>query len=590
MRIRISVPEQFVSPDIVNPVLEAVTRLDEHLIRAGQAPTSRELLKAGATWRPEPPGDEHFDHAGTIATRGHGDCDDWAPVHAATLRATGEDKGAFAKIVPSGPNTFHAIVQRSDGSIDDPSIAAGMKPQRVVGAPAADPDRIQVWAVDPHNGHVYQGQLLPTVGPLAIHCGPGICVRGAHIVGVGDLWEARCDVPIHGSPLVHVRNYWRHRPHHQRRRRCVGEVPYAISCSSHGETPVEALNNAIVGAILLGDAAEMTTSLDRYKLLAVQAAMSGASPGQVRDALVAQMTDDVQRAAAASGTHPKEHTEALLAQLAAETGIDGVTIGDFFSDIGHIASGVVSAVSSVANTVAHAVSSIPWGDIVHDVEAAVSVVPGIGTAVADVLAAAESAYDAAAAALSGNPLKGAIDAAYNFALASVPGAASLRGVLDPIKNTLEDMAFKKEPIESAILNGLLDSVPDSPKFGPLSPKSVAASLAHLIVGHLGLKNTGNTPTPVPKPALVAPPPHPPPPRAMPLHVATRPAPRKPVPAKKPMGVPHAAVHVLTAPKRIIVPAHVMPPVAAPGSPGAPPGASHWHCIPLPGGQWQCQWR
>lgn len=607
MRIKIAVPEAFVSPPVVDAALEAVTRLDEHLIRSGQSPTSHKLIKQGAIWRPEDPGDEHFDHGGTIAQRGWGDCDDWAPLHAATLRASGEDPGAVARVIPSGPSTYHAIVQRSDGSVDDPSIAAGMKPlnHRVSGA------AIEVHALDPHDGRVYSGQLLPAVAPLSGHCGPGFHVRGCTVVGYGQFYEARCDVPMNGSPLMAVvgRRY-----HHRRVRR----VPYGFSVTSFGMSPVGALSDALCGAVVLGDAAEMNTSLDRYKLLAVQAAMSGASPGQVRDALVRQMTQDVQQAAKATGTHPQQHTQALLQQLEAETGhlhhlVSGYVVGDFFSDIGHVASGIVQTVSHVANDVAKAVSSVPWGDIIHGVQAAVSLVPGLGTAVSDVIAAAETAYDMAAAALSGHPLLGAIDAAVNFALGSVPGGGALRIIIDPAIKFFEDVVIKGEPVESAALDGALAAVPDSPKIGPLSPRSIVSTIAHLVINHLGMKNTGQgktppttAPTNAPMPAPVVPVHTGPSPISLALAArgraraaaaparapapAPRPAPRPVMhlalspPGPKRPGIPHAVVHVDQA--HSIAQAQRV----KPGSPGAPPGATHWHCQPLPGGQWQCQWR
>jgi hypothetical protein len=606
MRIKIAVPEAFVSPPVVDAALEAVTRLDEHLIRSGQSPTSHALVKRGAVWRPEDPGDEHFDHGGTIAQRGWGDCDDWAPLHAATLRASGEDTGAVARVIPSGPSTYHAIVQRSDGSIDDPSIAAGMKPlnHRVSGA------AIEVHALDPHDGRVYQGQLLPAVAPLSGHCGPGFHVRGVTVVGYGNFYEARCDVPMGGSPLMTVVGRRSHHRHVQR-------VPYGFSVTAFGASPIGALSDAMCGAIVLGDAAEMNTSLDRYKLLAVQAAMSGASPGQVREALIRTMTADVQAASKATGLHPAQHTQALLAQLAAEGhAVHGVIVGDFFGDIAHAASAVVSSVAHVANDVAHAVSSVPWGDIIHGVQAAVSVVPGLGTAVSNVIAAAETAYESAAALLSGNPLAGALHAAYNFATATVPGAGAIRIILDPVVTTLIDLTEKKEPIESALLDGILKAVPDSPKLGPLSPRTIASSLGHLIVSHLGMKTTHPTPAVAAQvhAALTAPVPpldptahlhllaavpiahavtplqrarqtalhRPPPPHAPPAY--RRPVIHMgPIGPKRP-GVAHAVVHVEQAA------AHAQAQRVRPGSPGAPAGATHWHCQPLPGGQWQCQWR
>jgi hypothetical protein len=110
VRIRIAVPDDHVSPEIIDPVLEAVTRLNQNLIEQGQSPTASELVAKGAIWRPENMGDEHFDNGPTIASRGWGDCDDWAPLKAAELRATGEDPDAVARVIPSGPNTYHAIV------------------------------------------------------------------------------------------------------------------------------------------------------------------------------------------------------------------------------------------------------------------------------------------------------------------------------------------------------------------------------------------------------------------------------------------------------------------------------------------------
>jgi len=579
MRIRIAVPEEHVHPDVVNAALESVTRLDEHMIRSGQTPTSHELITAGAVWRPENMGDEHFDHGGTIAQRGWGDCDDWAPLHAATLRASGEDPGASAIVVPSGPSTYHAVVKRSSGDIDDPSIAAGMKPpSRVSGTEA-----IELCALDPHDGRIYQGSLLPVHGPLSLHSGVNFAVRG-----VGGCFEGRCDVPLTRSPLVHVhgRVRTRRRTHGVS---VVGAVPYALSCTALSHTPEGALSRAIVGAILCGDAAELPAlNLDRYKLLAVQAAMAGHTPGQVREGLIRQIHEDVAKHADATGTHPSEHTQAMLAALSAETGdlhhlmVSGYVVGDFFSDIGHIASAVVHTVSNVANDVAKAVSSVPWGDIVHGIQAAVSVVPGLGTAVSDVIAAAETAYDAAAAALSGHPLLGAIDAAVNFALATVPGGGALRILIDPAMKFFEDVVIKGEPPGSAAFDATLAAVPDSPKLGPLSPRSIVSSIAHLVIGHMGMKHTGQGSTPAsaaappltvmpkaaPVPQHVAPVVHP---AAHPLarpvmHLGPHPVVHlaAPKPHPKPPGAPHAAVHVTLAPAL----AHVArAAAAAPLSPG-----------------------
>jgi hypothetical protein len=192
-------------------------------------------------------------------------------------------------------------------------------------------------------------------------------------------------------------------------------------------------------------------------------------------------------------------------------------------DLAKVVSDVEHDVSQVTKDLSH----VPWGTIIHDVQAAVSAVPGLGTAVSDVVAAAESAYDSAAAIASHNPLAAALDAAYNFALASVPGADVLRTFLDPVKTTLVNIAAKHEPVESALLDGILTKVPDAPRFGKLSPRSIAASLAKHIVGKLGVKHTGTAARPLAPPPGVAPP-----------RAAAAPSPAPPVVPKPGPAPPH----------------------------------------------------
>lgn len=191
MRIVVAVPEAHVSKPVLDGALEAVTRLNESLIKAGAVPTSDQLLESGAVWKPEKPGDEHFDHGGLIAKRGHGDCDDWAPLAAASMRASGEDPGARAVVRRSGPKRWHAIVQRSDGSIYDPSLDAGMPgPGRAVGV---------------------VGSCLPSMRPREALGPPG--VHGAYVNtpqlalrpiadrhGQIESWQARADLPWHWQP------------------------------------------------------------------------------------------------------------------------------------------------------------------------------------------------------------------------------------------------------------------------------------------------------------------------------------------------------------------------------------------------------
>lgn len=126
MRIQVAVPEAHVDKKVLDAALEPVTRLNERMLEAGEVVPFERGLKRGIKWAPEPPGQEHFDHAKTVLVRGWGDCDDLAPWHAASLRHSGEDPAAKAVVYKSGPQRWHAVVQRGDGQIDDPSLRAGM--------------------------------------------------------------------------------------------------------------------------------------------------------------------------------------------------------------------------------------------------------------------------------------------------------------------------------------------------------------------------------------------------------------------------------------------------------------------------------
>ena len=180
MRVNIAIPEAHVTKPVLDAALESVTRLNEQLLERGDTPTGHQLIEQGAQWRPEPPGQEHFDNGAILAQRGWGDCDDWAPLHAASLRKTKEDPGAKAEVVRSGPNMWHAIVKRSNGKIDDPSKAAGMGTNGYGG----------------HSG--VHGACLPLMNA------PGAVVGGAYIVRPGVAvrpapqgYQARVDLPWH---------------------------------------------------------------------------------------------------------------------------------------------------------------------------------------------------------------------------------------------------------------------------------------------------------------------------------------------------------------------------------------------------------
>jgi hypothetical protein len=579
VRIQVAVPDEHVTPEVINPVLEAVTRLDEHMLRTGQTPTSHELIRGGAVWRPENPGDEHFDHGGTIAQRGWGDCDDWAPLHAATLRATGEDPGATAFITESGPNTFHALVRRSSGAIDDPSVSAGMRPTKVVGSDGSP----QLWLCDPHDGRIYQGALAPTVGPLSIHCGAQMRVRGCTVVGQGRLYQGRVDLPICGSRLVGVRTHKRRG--HKRVR--GASLPYALSITHLAGTSHEALCGALSGAVMMADACELTGTLDRYKLLAVQSAMAGMGSQDLRNGLYMHLQADMS-------ARPD-----CLAPMLAELGAP--VLGDFLSDCWTLAQSIVMAVGGAIS-----------GDFLSDAFDTVSspikaVYNAIPSPVKAVLAPASLVTEYAYQHPESIPLFGNLAAqakkAYEgmtrkgapVAQAVAAAAAAIHPMAVPTTHAApaQVLAQKVVPIRSG---------PRPPAPAPWQPPAAPAPW-----------QPPASYAPAPAPSYDAPPPSYAPPSYAPPSYAPDPgAYAQPAgydyggdddagqddasvqglaPAgRKPPGAAHAAtaVHAAVAPHPTAASAPAVTPPAR--RPGMPAGTTHWHCAPLPGGQWACSWQ
>lgn len=154
MRIRLAIPDRHVSAPVLDAALEATTRAARAQMDAGDAPTFSEMLSQGVRWAPERFSDgEHFDLPSIVGARGYGDCDDLAPALAAELRAY--DPGAKARVIPSGPNRWHAIVQMSDGTLLDPSRMAGMRSRASVHGAITRPMALageSAIAIMPHRG------------------------------------------------------------------------------------------------------------------------------------------------------------------------------------------------------------------------------------------------------------------------------------------------------------------------------------------------------------------------------------------------------------------------------------------------------
>jgi hypothetical protein len=82
-----------------------------------------ELYGSGIVYRREPHGREWWESAadilGVVEDRS-GDCEDLAAFRAAELRVY-EDEDASVRVVRTSRGTFHAVVLRANGSIEDPS-------------------------------------------------------------------------------------------------------------------------------------------------------------------------------------------------------------------------------------------------------------------------------------------------------------------------------------------------------------------------------------------------------------------------------------------------------------------------------------
>ncbi len=83
------------------------------------------LYRSGVRYQREV-GTERWLTPSQVMAMGRGDCEDLAAWRAAELRVHGEDPDARARVIRSGPRTWHAVVERGDGRLEDPSRELGM--------------------------------------------------------------------------------------------------------------------------------------------------------------------------------------------------------------------------------------------------------------------------------------------------------------------------------------------------------------------------------------------------------------------------------------------------------------------------------
>lgn len=191
MEARLHIPE-VLSYAGFDAALRGLQGIAEEEIRQGFVPP---LYDSGVRYQREPLGQEHWLSPSGVLGRGLGDCEDLAAWRAGELVVTGEDPNARAVVVQTGPRTWHAVVEREDGSFEDPSAALGMGRAAGIAAPVAftlEPGRgrdyrarVEVVGLGAHSAHDYiegcpacallgalddaaQGQLgqLPFIGPI----------------------------------------------------------------------------------------------------------------------------------------------------------------------------------------------------------------------------------------------------------------------------------------------------------------------------------------------------------------------------------------------------------------------------------------
>jgi len=498
MRIQVAIPEQNVSADILNAALEPVTRLDEQLIKEQRAPTFDRALKMGLVrWQPEPPGGERFDHAETVLARRWGDCDDLAPWHAASLRSTGEDPGARAIAVRSGDKRWHAIVQRSNGVIDDPSKRAGMNSHNVGAGPPTCPKMVEVQHCIVGAGNIGAFVYRPAIG-----------LRPVYDAG----FQARVDIP------------WFHDKGGK-------PTPTDVAMATLHAAPLAAtaLTGAIDGACRLGVLGGYAHQAHINRLCAIGDCVEGASFG------------------ALERRYGREHAEAAQA-----------FVSGFFDDLGNVVKSVVHSLPSPIRDVVSSVSDVVNKAYNTVVPALASAAPLLATAapflssvplVGPGLTASALALAALGPALNKLRTSGASPEALagiaQAALSQVPGGVAADQLLKyapqfkPIVTAAQQMASAAKPLASHIQQGqaLLHQL--------VTTTPTLAKIAQTHAPHVMTLKPAAPPKPAPPKKVIA------------VHVAppgVRPAMPAPAPpAATAAAAPHPFIQTPAGATRMVIP-------------------------------------
>jgi hypothetical protein len=99
-----------------------LVRVNEDLLTSGiSGQPFPPLYQSGIVYRPEPPGQENWQTAEGVYSKGHGDCEDLSAIRCAELRLSNQDPHCVVHIYKSGPRRYHAVVKRGSGEIEDPT-------------------------------------------------------------------------------------------------------------------------------------------------------------------------------------------------------------------------------------------------------------------------------------------------------------------------------------------------------------------------------------------------------------------------------------------------------------------------------------
>ena len=430
MEVRVAVPEEHVDAPTLNAGLEMTTRVNERLLRNGEAPSFDQAIKRGVKWREEPPGHESFDHAKKVANRGWGDCDDLAPYRAADLRVTGRDPEARAEVFKTGPTRWHAVVVRGNGNVEDPSQTAGMRVRagsRAAGIPPAVVGCMRT-------GSVVGGSVRPFTAVRRVSGG----------------WAARTDLPwVDGD----------------------GEGVSVTQCAT---TPALALSGSMRGVCVVGHCSGAADPEHLDKLWALSGLLRGDSAREVAAVCGVDATKDAIRSLAdiaprlleeiqahrraVEGAHgfPFDHRRAFNRAM----GCSGEEVEGFFDSIAHAASSIVKTVAHVATPILSAVQGV------------VSLVPGIGTGISAAIGAGLAILE------GGGPLEIAIKAAYG----AIPIPPGIRNVTDMALNAALSLMHTSS-IGDAAIAAIRSKLPSG------LPQSVFDTLAHIVLQAIHKKPT-----------------------------------------------------------------------------------------------------